>query len=139
MEEKFSFPKEIASAWKKIELEGKTIGAEKVDTPSKRIKKDDAHSGESSEEITVERKITFIPKILTIQRTILKGKKVIEEHVSSVVSIKNAKEKKVSREKPPPPPLPFLIFSFTDKRHFDVVDDDSKLVELMDIAMSSAR
>ncbi|KAM7261940.1 hypothetical protein ACFE04_021017 [Oxalis oulophora] len=104
------------------------------------MKKDDAYSGESSEvvsEITLERKITFIPKIPTIQRTVLKGKKVIEEHVSSVVSIKNVEEKKVSREKPPP--LPFPTFSFTDKRHFDDVDDDSKLAELMDIAMSSAR
>ncbi|KAM7251149.1 hypothetical protein ACFE04_023032 [Oxalis oulophora] len=106
------------------------------------MKKDDATYADGSKEVEVvcenvskttpEKKKNVIPKMFDAQRTILKGKKVVGENSSPVVAEKNVKERTFNHEMPPPviPPSPTSV---------DVVVDDSKLMELMDIAMSSAR
>ncbi|KAM7275708.1 hypothetical protein ACFE04_017574 [Oxalis oulophora] len=87
---------------------------------------------ENVSEVTPEKGTKVIPTMSAAQRTILKGKKVVGENSSPVVVEKFVKKKSSNQEMPPPviPPSPSSV---------DVIVDDSKLMELMDIAMSSAR
>ncbi|KAM7269132.1 hypothetical protein ACFE04_024629 [Oxalis oulophora] len=134
--------------------------------PSKKMKKDDATSNDGNEgretvnleisnesdfqeeeetpdtevemvcenvsEVTPEKEKKAILKMSAAQKTILKGKKVVGENYSPIVVEKVVKEKSSNQEMPPLviPPSPSSV---------DVIVDDSKLMELMDIAMSSAR
>ncbi|KAM7274933.1 hypothetical protein ACFE04_016799 [Oxalis oulophora] len=135
-----------------------------VDTPSKKMKKDDATSADNCDtldleisdesdfqdkedqisdtetevvyekvsEISPEKKKNFIPKIHVAQRTILKRKKVVGENYFPIVAENDIKERTFNHEMHPHTIMP-------SPTSIDVVVDDNKLMELMDIAMSSAR
>ncbi|KAM7250596.1 hypothetical protein ACFE04_022479 [Oxalis oulophora] len=87
---------------------------------------------ENVSDITPEKKTSVIPKMSAAQRTILKSKKVVEENSSPFVAEKNVKERSFNHDIHPPviPPSPIYV---------DVVVDDTKLMELMNIAMSSKK